>query len=80
LPLRHQPESGDREPEMSLGLLVIDVLTAATTELLELQAFRGGFLILGSHIIATLTLCALQYDVVPRHNSNLRFKFQITEI
>ena len=72
LPLRHQPGNGDRQPEMSLGLLVIDVLTAATTELLELETFRGGLLVLRRHIVATLTLCALQYDVVSRHNSNLQ--------
>jgi hypothetical protein len=65
---------------MSLGLLVIDVLTAATTELLELQAFRGGLLVLGRHIVATLTFGALQYDVVTRHNSNLQFQISNHEI
>ena len=65
---------------MSLGLLVIDVLTAATTELLELETFRGGLLVLRRHIVATLTLCALQYDVVSRHNSNLQPQISNHEI
>jgi hypothetical protein len=66
----------------SLGLLMIDVLTAATTELLELQTFRRSLLVLGSDVVATLALGALQYDIVTRHNSNLQllqianFKFQ----
>src|SRR6267378_3475979 len=46
---------------------MIDVLTAATTELLELETFRGGLLVLGSHVVATLALCALQYNIVTRH-------------
>ena len=58
----------------SLGLLVIDVLTAATTELLKLESFRRSLLILRSHIVATLTLCTLQYDVITRHNSNLQLQ------
>ena len=44
-----------------------DVLTAATTELLELETFRSGLLVLGSHVVATLALCALQYNIVTRH-------------
>ena len=52
----------------SLGLLMIDVLTAATTELLELQTFRRSLLVLGSDVVATLALGALQYDIVTRNN------------
>ena len=64
----------------SLGLLVINMLTAATTELLEFQTFRGGLLVLRSHIVATLALGALQYDVITRHNSNLQFQISNFEI
>ena len=71
---------GNRQSEMSFRFLMTNMLTAATTELFELETFRSGLLVLRSRVVATLTLCALQYDVVPRHNSNLRFKFQITEI
>ena len=46
---------------------MVYVLTAATTELLELETFRCGLLVLGSHVVATLALGALQYDIVPRH-------------
>ena len=64
---------------MSLGFLMIDVLTAATTELLELETFRGGLLVLGSHVVTTLALCALQYNIVTRHKfkspiSNFEFE------
>ena len=50
------------------------VLTAATTEFLELETFRGGLLILGSDVVAALAIRALQYDIVTRHNSNLQFQ------
>jgi hypothetical protein len=60
---------------------MIDVLTAATTELLELQTFRRSLLVLGSDVVATLALGALQYDIVTRHNSSLQLlsnrQFQI---
>ena len=55
---------------MSLGFLMIYVLAAATTELFELETFRSGLLVLRSRVVATLTLCALQYDVITRHKFN----------
>ena len=43
----------------SLGFLMIRVLTAATTELLKLETFRRGLLVLGRDVIATLAIRAL---------------------
>ncbi len=51
----------------SLGFLVIYVLTAATAELLELETFGRSLLVLGSDVVPTLALDALQYDIVTRH-------------
>ena len=57
---------------------MIYVLTAAATELLKLETFRCGLLVLGSHVVATLALGALQYDIVSRHKLKFsNFKFQI---
>ena len=47
---------------------MIYVLTAATAEFLKLETFRGGLLVFSSHVVATLALCALQYNIVTRHN------------
>jgi hypothetical protein len=65
--IRRRTEIGNGQSEMSLGFLMVDVLAAATTELLELETFGGGLLVLGSHVVATLALCALQYNIVTRH-------------
>ena len=52
---------------MSLGFLMIRVLTAATAELLKLETFLRGLLILCSDVVATFAIRALQYDIVTRH-------------
>jgi hypothetical protein len=54
-----QSEIGNWRSEMSFGFLVTCVLTAATTEFLELETFRGGLLILRSDVVATLAICTL---------------------
>jgi hypothetical protein len=54
-----QLEIGNWRSEMSFGFLVTCVLTAATTEFLELETFRGGLLILRSDVVATLAICTL---------------------
>ena len=61
----HSPRN--RQSKMSFGFLMIDVFTAATTELFELETFSSGLLVLRSRVVATLTLCALQYDIITRH-------------
>jgi len=53
---------------MSFRFLVIRVFTAAPAELLELQTIRSCLLVLRRHVIAALTIAALQYNVVPWHN------------
>ena len=55
---------------MSFGFLMTDVLTAATTELLKLETLGCSLFVLRSHIVATLALCALQYDIITRHKFN----------
>src|SRR5436853_3398309 len=57
-----------------LGFLVIRMLTAASAELLELQAIRSRLLVLRRHVIAAFTIAALQYNVIAWHYSNLRFQ------
>ena len=62
-----------------------DVLTAATTELFKLETFGCSLLVLRSHIVATLALCTLQYDIITRHKflspiSNLRSQSQISDL
>src|SRR6266853_5019084 len=51
----------------SLVFLMIDVLTAATAELFELETFGRSLLVLCSYVVPTLALDALQYDIVTRH-------------
>ena len=68
---------------MSLGLLVARVLSAATAELLKLETFRCGFLILCSDVVATLAIRTLQYDIVTRHKLNSQLsdlKFEISHL
>jgi hypothetical protein len=47
------------------------VAPALVAELLEFEAIRCLFLVLRSHIVAVLALCALKNDVVSRHNPSL---------
>ena len=56
---------------MSLGFLMIRVLTAASAELLELQTIRSSLLVLRRHVIAALAITALQYNVIAWHKSPL---------
>src|SRR4029077_18143099 len=52
-----------------LGFLMIRVFTAASAELLELQTIRSCLLVLRRHVIAALTVTALQYNVIAWHKS-----------
>ena len=61
---------------MSLGFLMIYVLTAATAELFELETFRCSLLVLCSYVVPALAFDALQYDVVTRH----KFKSPISNL
>ena len=74
-----EPTPGTCDLAPLLRFLMTNMLTAATTELFELETFRGGLLVLGSHVVATLALCALQNNIVTRHKfkspiSNLQFE------
>ena len=60
---------------MSLGFLMIDVLTAATTELLELETLGRSLLVLCSYVVPAFALDALQNDIVTRH----KFKSPISD-
>src|SRR6185436_20208529 len=52
-----------------LGFLMIRVFTAASAELFELQTVRSRLLVLRRHVIAALTVTALQYNVIAWHKS-----------
>ena len=56
---KNQLEIRSWQSEMSFGFLMSRVLTAATAELLKLETFRGGLLILCSNVVATLAICTL---------------------
>ena len=53
----------------SLRLLVAGVLTAAATELAELQSIRGRLLIFSGNVVTTLTLVTLKHNIVAWHFS-----------
>jgi hypothetical protein len=53
----------------SLRLFVIRVLAATATELAEFQPIGRGLLILGRHVIPTLTHTALKHYVIAWHKS-----------
>ena len=59
-------------PSALLRFLVIRVLTAASAELLELQAIRSCLFVLRRRVIAALAITALQYNVIAWHYSNPR--------
>jgi hypothetical protein len=72
-------EIGNWQSEMSLGFLVVGVLTAAPAELPKLQTIRSRLLVLCRRVVPALTINALQYDVVTRHKlkspiSDLKFE------
>jgi hypothetical protein len=48
---------------------VTSVLAATATEFAEFQAIGRGLLILGRHVVPTLTHVTLKHNVVSRHNS-----------
>jgi hypothetical protein len=50
-----------------LRFLVRPVNAAAAAELPEFKSLRRRLLVLGRHVVATLALGALQYNVVTRH-------------
>jgi len=52
-----------------LRFFMICVLTAASAELFELQTIRSCLFVLRRHVIAALTITALQYNVIAWHKS-----------
>ena len=52
-----------------LGLFVTCVLATTATEFTEFQPVGGGLLILGRHVVPTLAIAALQYNVIAWHKS-----------
>jgi hypothetical protein len=62
---------GNWQPAMvSFGLFVTSMLAATATEFAEFQTVGRGLLILGRHVVPTLTLVTLKHNVVSRHNLN----------
>jgi hypothetical protein len=53
----------------SLGFLMIRVLAAMATKLTKLKPVWRGLLVLRRHIIAVLTISALQHNIIAWHNS-----------
>ena len=49
------------------GLFMSRMLTATSTELAEFQAVRRGLLVLGRHIVPTLTIGTLKHNVIAWH-------------
>src|SRR5262245_30132983 len=52
---------------MLLGFLMARVFSATATEFTEFETISCGLLILSRHVVATLTIRTLQYDVIARH-------------
>ena len=50
-----------------LGLFVTRVFAAAATEFAEFQAIGRGLLILGRHVVPTLTILTLKHNVIAWH-------------
>ena len=66
-----------RHPSSFLfSLFMIRVFTAASAELLELQAIRSCLFVLRRRVIAALAITALQYNVIAWHYSISDFKSQ----
>ena len=65
----NRPVAASPTLPVSLRLLVTSVLAATATEFAEFQAIRRGLLILGRHVVPTLTHVTLKRYVVSRHNS-----------
>jgi hypothetical protein len=57
------------QPTKLLRFAVRLVLSAVRAELLQLDPFRGGLLILRIAIVPVLALLALELDDLARHNS-----------
>ena len=53
---------------ISFSLFVTSVLAATATEFAEFQAVGRGLLILGRHIVPTLTHITLKHYVIAWHN------------
>ena len=51
----------------SLRLFVIRMLAATATEFTEFQPVGRGLLILGRHVVPTLTISALKHNVIAWH-------------
>jgi len=64
-----QSAIGNRKSATLLRLLMTCMLAATAAELTEFQTVGRRLLVLGRYIIATLTIRALQYNIVTRHNT-----------
>jgi len=66
------PKIGNRQLAIgngsSLGLFMTCVLAATATEFTEFQPVRRGLLILGRHVVPTLTISALKHNIIAWHN------------
>ena len=56
-----------QSPMILLRLFVIRVLTATATEFAEFQPVGRGLLILGRHVVPTLTCLTLKHNVIAWH-------------
>ncbi len=56
---------------------MISVLAATATELAEFKPIRRGLLILGRHVVATLTVSTLKHNVIAWHNLNSDFRLSL---
>ena len=61
-------------PRSSFRFLVSRMLAATAAELTKLKTLRGRLLILGRHVITTLTIRALKHNVIARHKSPSKLK------
>ena len=50
------------------------MLAATAAELTKLKTLRGRLLILGRHVITTLTIRALKHNIIARHKSPSKLK------
>ena len=69
IPLRLLTIVDNHSPISSLGLFVTRVASATATELAEFQAVGRGLLVLGRHVVPTLTFVTLKHNVIAWHNS-----------
>ena len=83
LPLNLRPWVYPRnpgDPFILLDFAVRLMLPAMPAKLLQFQALRGGFLVLGGRIVPVFALGALERDNLSRHRYNSPAKFPATEL